>query len=205
MLNLGETAADFPLEAGQGFHDWRAGRWALLISAKALSPTCTTEFAELAKLAEAFTGHGIALVAILCDSAPDIARWLDDMATDFGIHPSWPIIGDDDLSIASLYGLVDRAGTGLQRAAILIDPQGQIAALTVYPVTNGRNFGEMLRIAQAAQLTASARVATPPDWTMEHGRVMLPPSLKQADAEALYPQGVEALRPYLRFVDLPRD
>lgn len=202
MLNVGEAAPDFTVEAGSSFHDWRAGRWALLVSVKALSPTCTVEFVELARLAAAFKADGIALATILCDSAPDIDSWLDHMAADFGVHPSWPIIRDGDLSVSSTYGLLDRAGTGLQRASILVDPQGQIAALSVYPITNGRNFAEMLRVAQAARLTATARVATPSAWTADKGRVMLPPSLPQAEAELLYPQGVQVLRPYLRFVDV---
>ncbi len=203
MLNLGENAPDFAMGEGKSFHEWRAGRWTLLISAKALSPTCTVEFAELARLAGEFSSEDIGLVTLLCDPAQAVTNWLGDLADDFAIHPSWPIISDSDLSIAATYGLVDSSGTGLQRASILIDPQGKIAALSAYPITNGRNFSEMLRIALAARLTATDRVATPPEWTLKNGRVMLPPSLPQSEAEKLYSQGVDIVRPYLRFVDLP--
>lgn len=201
MIDLGAPAPDFTLPDGVSFDDWRAGRWALLVAAKALSPTCSTEFAELARLLPAFEARGVAVAALLCDPAQEIADWLDDLAAMDGLTPVWPLIADAALAVAKAYGIVDQAGTGLQRALILVAPNGSIALTLAYPVTNGRNFTEMLRAIDAAQLTASARVATPADWT-PGAPVMLPPSLSQADADLRYPQGVDVRRRYLRYVTL---
>ncbi len=200
MIDLGAPAPDLAME-GATFHAWRNGRWALLVAAKAMSPTCSTEVAELVRLAPEFARRDVGVAMLLCDPVTEVARWFDDLSEIDGVAPFWPLMIDEKLETAAAYGLVDRAGTGVQRALILVAPDGSVALTQVYPVTNGRNFTEVLRAIDAAQLTASARVATPADW--EPGRpVMLPPSLSQADAEARYPQGVDVRRPYLRYVTL---
>ncbi len=42
-----------------------------------------------------------------------------------------------------------------------IDPNGIIRAKLIYPLTNGRNIGEILRLLNALQTTDRDKVATP--------------------------------------------
>ncbi|MBL4870699.1 MAG: hypothetical protein JKX72_07070 [Robiginitomaculum sp.] len=44
-------------------------------------------------------------------------------------------------------------------------------------------------------------MATPADWQLGD-KVIIPPSVSNADAHKKFPQGFEEIRPYLRFTDV---
>src|SRR6185437_9986138 len=92
-----------------------------------------------------------------------------------GTAPNFPVIGDPDLSIAKLYGMLPAgAGTTSEgrtaadnqtvRNVFIIGPDKKIKLILVYPMTTGRNFDEIIRVIDSLQLTARHRVATPADW-----------------------------------------
>jgi peroxiredoxin (alkyl hydroperoxide reductase subunit C) len=70
-----------------------------------------------------------------------------------------------------------------------------------YPMDVGRNFDEILRVIDALQTGDAQHIATPADWTPGE-QVIIPPSIKTAEAEKLFPQGWEEVRPYLRLTTL---
>jgi thioredoxin-dependent peroxiredoxin len=70
-----------------------------------------------------------------------------------------------------------------------------------YPMSVGRNFDEILRVIDALQLSDTKRIATPADWRPGN-EVIIPPAIKDNEAKTLFPQGWEALRPYLRMTKL---
>src|SRR3546814_15329909 len=82
------------------------------------------------------------------------------------------IIGDHDLNVAKLYGMLPtgEAGTSEGRTAatnqtvrtvFLIGPDKLIKAMLLYPMSSGRTFDEVLRLLDSCQLTARHKVATP--------------------------------------------
>jgi hypothetical protein len=50
------------------------------------------------------------------------------------------------------------------RSVFVVGPDKKIKAMLTYPMTTGRNFGEVARILDSVQLTAKHQVATPVNW-----------------------------------------
>lgn len=71
----------------------------------------------------------------------------------------------------------------------------------VYPPNTGRNFEEILRVIDNPQITGRAKVATPVNWRPGE-RGIIPPSIPDEQARALFPQGWEARKPCPRPVEV---
>jgi alkyl hydroperoxide reductase subunit AhpC len=74
--------------------------------------------------------------------------------------------------------------------------------MITYPMTTGRNFDEILRVIDSMQLTARHRVATPVNWKQGED-VIIVPAVSNEEAEKIYPDGWETVKPYLRTVKQP--
>jgi alkyl hydroperoxide reductase subunit AhpC len=124
------------------------------------------------------------------------------------------MIGDTDLRISKLYGMLPAAASGdasartpadnqTVRNVFVIGPDKKVKLLIVYPMTTGRNFDEVLRVIDSLQLTAKHKVATPVNWKQGED-VIIAGSVSDEEAKKIYPDGWEAPRPYLRIVPQPR-
>lgn len=89
------------------------------------------------------------------------------------------------------------------RSVYIIGPDKLIKLIMTYPMTTGRNFDEILRVIDSMQLTARHQVATPVNWT-DGNKVIIVPAVSDEEAEKKYPQGFRKIKPYLRFVDQPK-
>ncbi len=217
-LSIGETAPDFQADTTQGpisFHEWLAGSWCVMFShPKDFTPVCTTELGYMAKLKPEFDKRGVKIVGLSVDSVENHAKWSDDIAAIAGVHPNYPMIGDTDLKVAKLYGMLPAAAGGSSatrspaenatvRTVYVIGPDKQIKAMISYPMSTGRNFDEVLRLIDSVQLTASSKVATPVNWK-QGDDVIIVPSVPEAEAKERFPGGWTAPLPYLRIVPQPR-
>src|SRR5260221_2234112 len=116
-IRLNEIAPDFKAETTQGpisFHDWIGSGWAVLFShPKDFTPVCTTELGYMARLEPEFTKRNTKIMGLSVDAAGDHARWAKDIAETQGAAPNYPMIGDTDLKVAKLYGMLpaDTEGT----------------------------------------------------------------------------------------------
>jgi peroxiredoxin (alkyl hydroperoxide reductase subunit C) len=83
-----------------------------------------------------------------------------------GAKINFPILVDEDKSIASQYGMVVQGpyGEEVSRCVFIIDPLQKIRAFSCYPVPTGRNTEEILRLVQALQISDLGSVATPANW-----------------------------------------
>jgi alkyl hydroperoxide reductase subunit AhpC len=124
------------------------------------------------------------------------------------------MIGDTDLRISKLYGMLPASASGdasartpadnqTVRNVFVIGPDKKIKLLIVYPMTTGRNFDEVLRVIDSLQLTAKHKVATPVNWKQGED-VIIAGSVSDEEAKKVYPDGWQAPRPYLRIVPQPR-
>jgi peroxiredoxin (alkyl hydroperoxide reductase subunit C) len=50
------------------------------------------------------------------------------------------------------------------RAVFIINPEGKIASLLYYPLTNGRNIDEIIRLIDSLQMTYVNKRATSANW-----------------------------------------
>lgn len=216
-LQIGATAPDFEAETTEGhvhFHDWLDGHWALFFShPKDFTPVCTTELGTVARLKPEFDKRGVKLIGLSVDPVSKHPLWAEDIKETQGFAPNYPLIGDPDLSISKLYGLLPAdvsggadgrtaADNATARNVFIIGPDKKIKLVLVYPMTTGRNFDEILRVIDSLQLTAKHKVATPADWKQGED-VIIAGSVSDEDAKKIYPNGWKAPKPYIRIVPQP--
>lgn len=152
------------------------GRWLLFFSHPAdFTPVCTSEFIAFAKAYPKFQAAGCDLLALSVDSLFSHLAWARNIQQQFGVEIPFPIAEDSGLHIARAYGMVHPAATSTAtvRAAFVIDPAGVIRAITWYPMTSGRNVGELLRLVRALQAADEHGALTPENW--QPGEPMLEP------------------------------
>ena len=94
-------------------------------------------------------------------------------------------------------------GNATVRSVFVIGPDKTIKAMIIYPMSTGRNFDEVLRLLDSAQLTATHKVATPVNWKRGED-VIIVPAVSDDEAKQKYPQGWKAPKPYLRIVPQPK-
>ena len=216
-LRIGSEAPDFTAETTEGsinFHEWLGDGWGLLFShPKDFTPVCTTELGSVAKLKPEFDKRGIKAIGLSVDSVADHLAWSKDIEETQGAAVNYPMIGDEDLAVAKLYGMLpaETSGSAEGRTAAdnltvrnvyVIGPDKQIKLMLTYPMATGRNFDEILRVIDSVQLTANHQVATPANW--KHGdEVIIVPAVSDEAAKEKYPDGFRAEKPYLRYVADP--
>lgn len=218
-LQLGATAPDFEAETTQGaisFHDWIGDSWAILFShPKDFTPVCTTELGYMAKLKPEFDRRNCKIIGLSVDPVENHADWAKDIEETQGTAVNYPMIGDTDLKIAKLYGMlpVDTSGGADGRTAMdnqtartvfMIAPDKTIKLMLTYPMSTGRNFDEILRVLDSMQLTAKHKVATPVNWK-NGDDVIIVPAVSDEAAKEKFPDGWKTVKPYLRIVPQPTD
>jgi alkyl hydroperoxide reductase subunit AhpC len=217
MLQLGDTAPDFTANSTEGpisFHQWIGDGWAILFShPKDFTPVCTTELGYMAKLKPEFDSRNVKVLGLSVDSVDDHLRWANDIEETQGLAPNYPLVGDPDLEVAKLYGMLPAAANGgaiartaadnaTVRNVFVIGPDKKIKLIISYPMSTGRNFDEVLRVIESLQLTAYHSVATPVNW-QPGDDVIIVPSVSDDEAKEKFPAGWKAPKPYLRIVPQP--
>jgi alkyl hydroperoxide reductase subunit AhpC len=217
-LQIGDTAPDFEAETTAGhirFHDWIGDSWAVLFShPKDFTPVCTTELGYMARCKPEFDRRNVKIIGLSVDAVGDHARWANDIKETQGTAPNYPIIGDTDLRIAKLWGMLPASASGdaskrtptdnqTVRNVFVIGPDKKIKLILVYPMSTGRNFDEVIRVIDALQLTTKHKVSTPVNWRQGED-VIIAGSVSDEEAKQIYLTGWKAPRPYLRIVPQPK-
>ena len=216
-LQLGDTAPDFEADTTQGhirFHDWIGNSWAVLFShPKDFTPVCTTELGYMARLKPEFDKRNTKIIGLSVDPVDKHSKWADDIRDTQGYAPNYPMIGDTDLSISKLYGMLPASTAGTAegrtpndnqtvRNVFVIGPDKKVKLIIVYPMSTGRNFDEVLRVIDSLQLTAKHKVSTPVNWKPGED-VIISGSVSDDDAKKAYPSGWKSPKPYIRIVPQP--
>lgn len=209
---LQEKAPPFTAESTQGeirFPEDYQGKWVVFFSHPAdFTPVCTTELIAFAQMADQFKAIGAELLGLSIDSTPSHIAWLKSMQTmkreeNQEIRFTFPLIADVTMEIARKYGMLQESAskTDTVRAVFIIDPKGIIRAILYYPLTNGRNIGEILRLVQALQITDKENVATPANWMPKDDVIMPNPKTMDALDQRYAQQGKDYVCPqwYLCF------
>ena len=214
---INDLAPNFRARTTQGqidFHTWMGSSWCMLFShPKDFTPVCTTELGHVARIADEFERRDVKLIGLSVDSVEDHERWSQDIALTQGAPVRYPMIGDVDLAVAKLYNMLPADETGSAegrtaatnqtvRTVFVIDPAKRIRMMMTYPMSTGRNFGELLRVIDSLQLTTKYRVATPAQW-IPGDDVIIAPAVSNEEAVHLFPQGWSVVRPYLRVTKQP--
>ena len=217
-LQLGDIAPDFEADTTEGrirFHDWLGNSWGVIFShPKDFTPVCTTELGYMAKIKPEFDKRGVKINGLSVDPIDLHKKWAEDIKETQGVAPNFPMIGDPDLSIAKLYGMLPAGTNGTSRGrtpadnqtvrnVFVIGPDKKVKLVLVYPMSTGRNFDELLRVIDSLQLSAKHKVSTPVNWKQGED-VIIAGSVSDEDAKKTYPQGWKAPKPYIRIVPQPQ-
>jgi alkyl hydroperoxide reductase subunit AhpC len=217
-LRINDTAPDFTAETTQGkisFHEWIGDGWAILFShPKDFTPVCTTELGYMAGLQPQFAKRNCKILGLSVDPVTNHSKWAADIEETQGHKVTYPMIGDPELKIAKLYGMLPAesgntsegrtpADNATVRTVFMIGPDKKIKLMLVYPMSTGRNFDEVLRVLDSMQLTAKHAVSTPVNWKPGDD-VIISGSVSNEEAQKKYPGGWKTLKPYLRVVAQPK-
>ena len=170
-LRINSEAPNFSANTTQGpiqFHDWIKDSWAILFShPKDFTPVCTTELGYMARLKPEFERRNCKIIGLSVDPVENHSAWVKDIQETQGYAVNYPMIGDPTLAVAKLYDMLpDEAGNTSQgrtpadnatvRSVFVIGPDKRIKAMLTYPMSTGRNFDEVLRLARLLPVDGEA-------------------------------------------------
>jgi len=188
---IGEDAPAFSGPSTTGpinFPEDYSGKWVVLFSHPAdFTPVCTTEFIWFqAKKAE-FDKRWVDLIGYSVDWIHSHIAWVHNIKEKMWVDIEFPIVADP--SIATNYGMLQPSADNSHtvRAVFVINPEWKIAALMYYPLANGRNIDEIIRLIDSLQMSANHARATPANWPNNDifgSDVIVPPAENLADAES---------------------
>ena len=207
-LRLGDVAPNFKAVTTAGeidFYEYLGDGWGVLFSHPAdYTPVCTTELGKTASLQEEFAKRNVKVLALSVDAIDKHHGWVNDINETQKVTVGFPIIADQDKSIANAYGMIhpNASETFTVRSLFVIGPDKKVKLMITYPASTGRNFVEVLRVIDSLQLTANYSVATPADWK-EGEDVIVVPAVSTEDAIKKFPKGVNVVKPYLRYTPQP--
>lgn len=208
MLRLGDIAPNFKAQTSLGeldFYEYLGNSWGVLFSHPAdYTPVCTTELGRTAGLKPEFDKRNVKVMALSVDTVASHQGWIKDINETQGVEVNFPIIADNDKTIAEAYGMLhpNASATLTVRSLFVIAPDKTVKLIITYPASTGRNFQEILRVIDSLQLTANYSVATPADWKDGEDCVVVP-AIKTEDIPAKFPKGFTEIKPYLRMTPQP--
>jgi peroxiredoxin (alkyl hydroperoxide reductase subunit C) len=196
MLLIGEKVPDFEAITTDGpikFSEWAKDSWVILFSHPAdFTPVCTTEFMAFADIYPELKKRNVKLLGLSIDSIYSHIAWIRAIKEKLGKEIPFPIIEDLSMNVAKKYGMIHPAqsATAAVRAVFFIDPDFKLRGLIYYPLSNGRNMAEIVRIIDAFQTSDKHKVATPANWQPGDDVIVSPPKTK-ADAEKRLQEGYD--------------
>jgi thioredoxin-dependent peroxiredoxin len=207
-LRLGDIAPNFQAKTTQGdidFYEYLGNGWGVLFSHPAdYTPVCTTELGKTALLKDEFAKRNVKVLALSVDPLDKHLGWINDINETQHCEVTFPIIADEDKTVANLYGMIhpNASETFTVRSLFVIGPDKKVKLTITYPASTGRNFFEVLRVIDSLQLTANYSVATPADWK-EGEDVIVVPAVPTEEIPARFPKGHKIIKPYLRTTPQP--
>ena len=183
---IGDKAPGFKALTTQGevnFPEDYEGKWVILFSHPAdFTPVCTTEFMTFGSMTEQFKERNCELIGLSIDSNYSHIAWMRTIKEKIDwngikdLEIQFPVIADLKMEVANKYGMVqpNEDDTHAVRAVFIIDPEVKVRAVLYYPLSNGRNMNEILRLLVAMQTSDEEGIATPANW-QPGDEVIVPP------------------------------
>ena len=169
-VKIGMQAPDFEADSTYGrvsLNNYK-GKWIILFSHPGdFTPVSTTEMIAFSNCNQYFTERNACLLGLSIDSNASHLAWMYDIFLKTGIKIPFPIIADRSGQIARKYGMIanDISNTATVRNVYIINPEGTIRLILVYPMDVGRCIPEILRALEALQTVEKCSGATPANWT----------------------------------------
>lgn len=168
-VKIGQKAPEFDAITSFGpksLNDYK-GKWLVLFSHPGdFTPVCTTEMIAFARAYTYFQKLNTELLGLSIDSNPSHLAWIYDIYCRTGIELPFPIIADRSGQIARKYGMIsnDVSTTETVRNVFIIDDNGIVRTIFVYPLNVGRFIPEIIRTVQALQMADCSKGSTAANW-----------------------------------------
>ncbi len=203
---IGEQAPSFTAETTNGTLNFPSDfgrKWKILFShPQDFTPVCSTEILELGHLQGELDKMGVKIAIISTDPVETHLQWKKSLESlninnEGTVKINFPLIGDDDLKVAKLYGMIhpETNSTRSVRGVFIIDPSNVIQAIYFYPMNIGRNTDEILRTVAALETSAkesttASHVYTPVNWSPGKDLlVSIPPKAQASKSATEIPAG----------------
>ena len=165
------------------------------------TPVCTTEIMTFASMKDQFAAQNTALLGLSVDSNPSHIEWSREMSRFHWNNVNapeinFPIVADTFGHVAQLYGMLmpSASSTKTVRNVYIVDPEGKIRAILMYPLTTGRNMAEIYRLVLALQSYDRTGNPTPADWKPGDDHVLPPPDTLPLSYQRLEGQAAHGYR-----------
>ncbi len=161
-----------------------------------------------------FAKRNVKIIGLSVDPVASHAKWKADIEETMGHAVNYPMIGDPELKVAKLYGMLPAAAgetnegrtpadNATVRTVFVVGPDKKIKLMLMYPMTTGRNFNEILRVIDSLQLNSKYKVATPANWKQGED-IFLTAAISEAEAKEKWPGGWKTPKPYMRIATQPK-
>ena len=167
MLKMNDIAPDFVAETTQGtirLHEWMEEDWVVLFShPKAFTRICTSELTKLALRQSEFANRSVKLIGVGVDPVSRQMALAETIRQATGARMNFPIIGDPNLEVLTLYNMLATDGSPDEesapevttvRSVFVFGPDKRIRLMLAYPMETARNFDEILRVIDSLRATA---------------------------------------------------
>ncbi len=187
MPLIGEKAPSFKAETTQGpinFPEDFKDKWVVFFSHPAdFTPVCTTEFMTFASMEPEFEKLNCKLIGLSIDSTYSHIAWLRTIKEKIeyngmkDVEVNFPVISDLTMEVSKAFGMLQPAASSTQavRAVFIMDPKAIVRAILYYPLSNGRNVDEVMRLLVAMQHSDEHGIATPANWRIGDDVIVPPP------------------------------
>lgn len=168
-VKIGQKAPDFEATTTFGprnLNDYK-GKWLVFFSHPGdFTPVCTTEMIAFSRAYTYFQQMNTELLGLSIDSNPSHLAWMYDIYCRTGIQLPFPIVSDRNGQIARKYGMIsnDVSTTETVRNVFIIDDNGIVRTIFVYPLNVGRFIPEIIRTIQALQMADCSKGSTAANW-----------------------------------------
>ena len=179
-VKIGQKMPEFTAQTTMGeisSNDYR-GKWLVLFSHPGdFTPVCTTEMIAFTRAKQYFSNINTELLGLSIDSNSSHLAWVYDIYCRTGIKISFPIIADRNGEIARKYGMIasDISNTETVRNVFIIDEDGIIRTILIYPMNIGRFIPEIIRIINALQISKCSNGMTGANWISGQPVIVPPP------------------------------
>ena len=186
ILKMNDIAPDFVAETTQGtirLHEWMEENWVVLFShPKAFTPICTSELTKLAVRQSEFVNRSVKLIGVGADPVSRHMALAEKIRQATGARMNFPIIGDPNLEVLTLYNMLATDGSPDEQSAanpevttvrsvFVFGPDKRIRLMLAYPMETARSFDEILRVIDSLRVTALYNTRT---LNADDGVVALP-------------------------------